>query len=203
MNWIRRLFKKTNEPQDEAWISKRMDKLNKNIEDEVNVVKFPRPVKVVGEGKKNIILVDDITSQIELFEDDIKDIEDRYIMDVKKEYTIYFCEGIDAGFQAYKVLEELDDLYGAVIDITIGNQLKLSDGTIEKLDGGNLLVKALRKFPTANVKLLTAHYNSRNNPILKDSIEVLESNGYNFNEYYRSKYTQRFETVLEILGIES
>ena len=153
------------------------------------------------DGKKTIIVVDDVVVTDILYRTDLKKMAQAYNVTPYEDFKIVKCIGDKAGFQAYKyvVLEGNTVDYG-VLDITLGHQVRVLDGYYMELDGIDIAKFILEKCPDFKFLLCTAHtLNKSNSTITKYDNKVSKYLGGQLENYYLNKNSHRVDKFYNLI----
>jgi len=158
------------------------------------------PILVIGneEADKSILLMDDFVEQFTLYELDFNRVKRQYEFDILKEFKVYEAMGAYAGFTTHKLLEEIDNLNIAVLDMTLEMSIKLSNGEIIEYDGVDIAIEILEKFPDCQIVFCTAHSLNKRDPVMSQYITKFEDKTkLKFDDFYMSKADLRYKVIYD------
>jgi len=158
------------------------------------------PILIKGneEASKSILLMDDFVEQFTLYELDFNRVKRQYEFDILKEFKVYEAIGVYAGFTTHKLLEEIDDLSIAILDMTLEMSIKLSNGKIIEYDGVDIAIEILEKFPECQIVFCTAHSLNKRDPLMSQYITKFEDNTkLKFDDFYMSKADTRYKVIYD------
>lgn len=151
-------------------------------------------------GDKVMLLMDDIENQFFLFNIDFKKIEKEYNYRVKDHYKIYKASGDYAGFNAIKFINNAERIDVAILDITLGTSIKLSNGDFIDIDGVDVGIKIKEKFPDAKIKFCSAHPLNRRNPDIHHFIGKWENySSTKMDHVYFNKNSDRAKYIYDMV----
>jgi len=164
---------------------------------------FEDPIIINSDKEKTLLILDDIEESDYLFNIDFRIIKEKYGYDIFKELKIVKCYGKQAGFIAKKYLSNPDNKVDyAILDITLGNSLKLADGSYIEYDGIDIGLQILEQNPEAIIRFLTAHTLNRRNPMMMEYFNKFESNTNKLiDDFYINKNGDRPNKYAVMLGI--
>lgn len=162
--------------------------------------KVPSPNILNPEGKKTILLVDDIPYTKLLFKSDFKNIDTLYDKKINEDYKIIECFGNKAGWIAlkYALIEENTVNFG-IFDITLGHVLKYNERAFE-IDGIDIACNIYNKFPTMKFLLFTAHsLNKKSSVISKYENKIINGLNIRLEDVYLNKNSNRINKLYNLL----
>lgn len=109
--------------------------------------------------KKTLLIVDDYDEMSTLFKNTVQDIKDDYDVDIDNDYNVVIIIGDNCGKDSLKFIENYPVDY-AILDITLREIIhkkingRNSFGTIDGIDLG---IETLERYPECKIVFLTAH----------------------------------------------
>ena len=150
--------------------------------------------------KDVLLLVDDLEDQFFLYEMDFKNIKSKFDCSIYDEYLVCKSSGEMAGFSAIKFINNTDRLDVAILDITLGKSIKLSNGEYIDIDGVDIGLSILKKFPRCKVVFCSAHPLNRRNPDIHSFMMKWEdSTGIRMEDVYFNKNSDRHKYIYDLL----
>lgn len=153
-----------------------------------------------GTGEKNILVMDDIPETSLLTTILFKDINKITEQDIYKDYTIHYAFGPHAAVKAIKTINN-NKIDVALLDITLGEMVTLPDGSKIEIDGVDIALYILDKYPTAKVLFLSAHSLNMKNPLMKYYYNKFISNtNLNIEDFYVNKASRdKIDKIMKVL----
>jgi len=117
-------------------------------------------------NKETLLIMDDIDDTYTMYEIDFDKIKLLKDKDIYARFNVVTAMGVEAGFLAYKAIQYGLKIDYAILDITVGNMIKFSNGEYLDIDGvdiGLMLLKNDTKIifstvHTMNKKMLVMEY---------------------------------------------
>lgn len=134
--------------------------------------------KICGnlDSKETLIIVDDIELSEMLYDSDFNYIkiiskEENNELDITKKYKIVLCLGNECSLKAYKYIHlDKNPISKAILDISLGEAYKLSDGNYVEINGIDLANFIWLNNTDSDIRLLTAHTMDENNKTINNFI---------------------------------
>jgi len=204
LNIFKRFFKKEKNDNNKEYNNKELDKLLTDIQDGVESIdydKYGNPGISRVENGKTILILDDIQNMWYLYGEDFKDIKRVYDKDVNEDFNIITCLGPKAGFIAHKFIHEnYEHVDYAILDITLGYGVKLTNGDYVEYDGIDVFLELYKRNPDLKFIFCTAHTLNKKNPTVGFFFKKFEdATGLNFSNYYLNKNSERYKRIYELL----
>lgn len=140
------------------------------------------------DGKKTIIIVDDVEYTEILYNGDLNIVKQRYGQDFLDDYKIVWCLGEDAGYIAYDyVVNKNNKVDIGILDITLGHSLVTENGRIA-VDGIDIGMYITEVCPEFLFVLCTAHTCDKTNQIVSKYMKKTEKY---FNKTLESLYLNK------------
>lgn len=181
----------------------------KKLEDELSKLDYASYLKkgseltIQGDNlARSILLLDDQSLVKLLYESDFDDLKRLHNIDVYNQYQVVNAFGPHAGYLAYKHVK-LDNkkIDYALLDITLGEVVKLPSGNLIELDGIDLAELILSHNSNAKVLFCTAHTLNNTNSIVKKYKEKVKSLlSKDLEELYMNKNGDRVAMLKYILS---
>jgi len=164
---------------------------------------FEDPIIINPDKEKTLLILDDIDESDYLFNIDFRLLKEKYGYDIFKELKIVKCYGKQAGFIAKKYLSDPDNKIDyAILDITLGNSLKLTNGSYIEYDGIDIGLQILEQNPEAIIRFLTAHTLNKRNPMMSEYYDKFEENtGLPIDSFYINKNGDRSKKYAIMLNL--
>ena len=204
MNFIKNLFSNKSTAQ----VTEIDDELNdilEEMQDDVDIVDYsvyPDPdIKNIG-SDKTILWLDDMTNMKVLYGLDINKVKNIYKEDINKDFNIINCFGKYAGFIAEKYIHSDDRLKidYALVDITLGYGIKLTNGDYVEYDGVDIMLDLLKLNPDMKFMFCSAHTLNRKNPTVNGFFTKFEdATGLDISNYYINKNSDRYVDIHKLL----
>lgn len=140
-------------------------------------------------GAKTIFILDDIDVTEDIYTIDYGKIKQKYDKDIFKEFTVIGAFGTNAGFMAEKFIRESNvQIDYAILDINLGNMLRLGVDDFIEFDGIEIAHDLVLKYPNAKFIFSTAHtLNNKNSSMI----------------YYFNRFAELFDNkVLSDYGMD-
>ena len=206
IDFIKNLFNKKPIPQ----VTEIDDELNdilEEMQDDVDIVDYstyPDPVINNIGSDKTVLWLDDMTNMKTLYDLDVNKIKVSYNEDVNKDFNNISCFGKYAGFIAekYMHMEEGDRLKVdyALVDITLGYGIKLTNGYYVEYDGVDIMLDLLKLNPDMKFMFCSAHTLNRKNPTVNHFFTKFEdATGLDISNYYINKNSDRYVDIHKLL----
>jgi len=161
---------------------------------------YDDPILEDGNKDKVLMVVDDINDTDFLLHSDFKNMKRRFGYNPEGDVKIVKCFTDKAGFIAFKYLRDNPKIDYAILDLTFGYGIKLSNGHYKYFDGVDIALAILENNPEAKIMFLTAHTMNRDNVLLKDYIDKFENNRKeNIMKYIVNKNGDRQSKIYELL----
>lgn len=182
------MFKSKEEVKDD-FIPK-LCEIDERCPESVDWDSVPDPIlpDVMDANKKNLLILDDITATDRMFTIDFTNIKKEYKVNIEKEYNVIKCFGPACGFIAEKFINNfVHPIDVAILDISIGNNIKLKRGNIKEIDGIDIhtLIKSIN--PEAKTIFMTGHAVTMKNKDCAHYFEKFNATGENIEEHYYNK----------------
>lgn len=157
------------------------------------------PVILNPEGKKTLLVVDDIVVTELLYRADLHKMESQYDVKPYEDFKIVKCLGKDAGFIAFKYLSKNPIDYG-IIDITLEQQIRDNNIYIADLDGIDIVSYIKEVNPNFKYVLCTAHSLNKNNNLVDTYNKKIQKNlKTKLENIYINKNTNRVDRLYNLL----
>ena len=193
---------KTKEQEEDDFIPK-LCEIDERCPESVDWDSIPDPIlpDVMDNNKKNLLILDDIAATDRMFSIDFANIKKDYNVDIENDYNIIKCFGSSCGFMAEKFINNFSlPIDAAILDISIGNNIKLKRGNIKEIDGIDIhiLIKSIN--PEAKVIFMTGHAVTMKNKDCVHYFEKFNATGENIEDHYYNKQdSNRSEKVYKFL----
>ena len=128
----------------------RMDLINMVNYDEYEDIEF------VDNGKPILLIMDDMKLSKRIYEAEFTKIKNNYNKDVREEFNIVWALGSDTGYETIKFIKKHKVDY-AILDITLGSPIKLSNGDYIEIDGIDVSACFKKYCPDGKFIFSTAH----------------------------------------------
>ena len=198
-----RFFKKTEIVVEDEFVPKLCDVDDRCLES-IDWDNVPEPVfqKPYDVNKKSILILDDISATDRMYSIDFKNIKAEFGKNVVEEYNIIKCFGSMCGFIAEKFINNSNiKIDVGILDISIGNIIKLKQGSIKEIDGVDIAMLLMKTSSDVKIIFMTGHAVTMKN---KDCVHYFEKfnnqTGENIEDYYYNKQdTNRSEKLYRFL----
>ncbi len=170
--------------------------------DYIDYSSFTPPEITNINGDKTLLILDDIVYSKELHSIDFNKISAAHNIDVHSDFKIVSCLGADAGFAAYKYVAIDNNIIDyALLDLTIGHSIRLSDGSYVMYDGVDIATEIYKRNPDAVITFITAHtINMHVASIAKYANKLKKNTGMILSEHYIPKLSDtRSEAIYRML----
>ena len=165
--------------------------------------------KIYGnlDSEETLLIVDDIELSEVLYDSDFNMIKinskkEGDVLDVTEKYKIVQCLGNECSLKAYKYIHlGKNHISKAILDITLGESYKLSNGSYVEINGIDLANFIWMNNPNSAVRLLTAHTMDENNKTINNFInQFKEYTNQNIMDFVINKNSNnRTERLYEFL----
>lgn len=175
----------------------------KDIED-IDFEQFRMPsIRGNKEGKKSILLLDDLPFVINLYENNFKKIKRNYNVDVFEDFKLIYATESDCGGKILKYIY-LDTLNHkidyAILDITLGYICRTKNKKPIEIDGIDVALILLEKNPDLQFKFISAHTLNKHNKTMQMYFDKFEKNtNLNIEDYYINKNGDQITPIYELL----
>lgn len=196
------LFKQPNDKVEDDFIPK-LCELDERCPESIDWDTIPEPDMplYMDPNKKNLLILDDITATNRMFSIDFKNILKDFKKDIENDFNIIRCFGHSCGFMAEKFIETSGYIVdAAILDISIGNNIKLKRGNIKEIDGIDIYNLIKNKNKDSQVIFMTGHAVSMKNKDCVHYFEKFNASGENIEDHYYNKQDyNRSEKVYNFL----
>lgn len=153
-----------------------------------------------GTGEKNILVMDDIPETSILTTILFKDINKITGRDIYKDYTVHYAFGPNAAAKSINTINN-NKIDVALLDITLGEMVSLPDGSKIEIDGVDIALYILDKYPTAKVLFLSAHSLNMKNPLMKYYYnKFINNTNLNIEDFYVNKACKdKIDTIMKVI----
>jgi hypothetical protein len=169
---------------------------------EIDYDSIESPVLLTNDPTKPyLFILDDVVETFILYSIDFKNINRLHSLNVIEDFNIVQCFGSKAGLIAHKYIE-LDGgkVDFAVLDITLGYVVKLTDGSFVEYDGVDIAIEILKHNKDAKIIFSTAHTMNKRNPDVARYINKFNNNtGLNIDNHYMNKNSDRVTKLYHFL----
>ena len=203
LNKFKMMFTSTKEIDKKA--NTVLDNNNTDLPTSIDYGSLGLPNIIENESNKySMLLMDDFLEQFTLYKLDFKKIKRTHNFDVLKEFKIYEAKEQYAGFITYNLINNLDKLDIAILDLTLEMAIKLRDGTIVEYDGIDIFKMVKDKFPECQISFCTAHTLNPRDPVMKKYMDKFKTiynrdNDLQFKDYYMSKADFRSDKIYSMI----
>ena len=197
-----RFFKKKAEIIEDDFVPK-LCELDERCPESIDWDSVPEPIlpDIIDPTKKNLLILDDITATNRMFTIDFTNIHKEYNVDIEQDYNIIKCFGPSCGFTAEKFIETSGyQVDAGILDISIGNNVKLKRGNIKEIDGIDIYNLIKSKNEDSKVIFMTGHAVTMKNKDCVHYFEKFNSSGENIEDHYYNKQdSNRSEKLYKFL----
>ena len=169
------------------------EEMRKAIDFRLSRIK-PEPIIDNPDGKKCIIIVDDVEYTEILYRGDLEILKQKYGNDFLNDCKIVWCLGVDAGYIAYDyAVNKKNKVDLGILDITLGHSLLTENGRIA-VDGIDIGMFISETNPDFLFLLCTAHTCDKTNQIISKYMKKTEKY---FNKTLESLYLNKNDRTPE------
>lgn len=120
----------------------------------ISLEDIPDPIITNPNGRKTILLVNDIPGMLEVFNLELDELELKYNLNVSSEYKIVICTGLYANLVAYKYIKE-NNIDIAFIDVVATESVTYINNKVIEYNGVNLAEQIKEQYKTSRVGFYT------------------------------------------------
>lgn len=183
------------EPEKEPEVS-RMDLINMVNYDAYSDLDFK------DNSKPTLLIMDDMRLSKRIYEAEFNKIKNKYNKDPREEFNIVWALGPNAGYETIKFIKKHNVDY-SILDITLGNPIKLSDGRYIEIDGIDVAACINKYCSNSKYIFSTAHtFNFDSPTTLYYREKMIELTGVDLlkcKEYLSFKNSNQVEDIYKLL----